>query len=254
MAEINKDIQIKIKGIEGWENLFPITKANLVNMDSEKSVQEVIEDMILTVADKTTIKDVNSRIEELIGGAPEALDTLVELAAALGNDENFAATMTKDLGEKASKEIATALENGLMSKEDKVKLDSIAADATEYEHPESHPASMITESEDKSFVSNSEKTTWNNKVDKEEGKNLSSNDFSDEHKTKLANIEEEATKYTHPENHDASIITQDDKNRFVSDEEKIKWTAKSEFDLTVTNKVNEPTDAKIGDIWCEIAE
>ena len=32
-------------------------------------------------------------MNELIGAAPEALNTLQELAAALGNDENFATTI-----------------------------------------------------------------------------------------------------------------------------------------------------------------
>jgi hypothetical protein len=37
----------------------------------------------------------------LINGAPGALDTLNELAAALGDDANFAATVTNSLAAKA---------------------------------------------------------------------------------------------------------------------------------------------------------
>ena len=36
---------------------------------------------------------------------------------------------------------------------------------TVYSHPTSHPASMITESSTKRFVSDSEKSTWNSKSD-----------------------------------------------------------------------------------------
>jgi hypothetical protein len=42
---------------------------------------------------------VQRAVEELIGAAPEALNTLQELAAALGNDENFATTILNALSE-----------------------------------------------------------------------------------------------------------------------------------------------------------
>ncbi|UVL30685.1 phage tail protein [Pseudomonas donghuensis] len=42
-------------------------------------------------------------INALIGATPGALDTLVELAAALGNDPNYAATITNQLATKADK-------------------------------------------------------------------------------------------------------------------------------------------------------
>lgn len=41
----------------------------------------------------------DQKVSELIGGAPEALDTLKELADALGNDANIAANITKKIGE-----------------------------------------------------------------------------------------------------------------------------------------------------------
>jgi hypothetical protein len=44
---------------------------------------------------------VNAAIAALIGSAPTALDTLNELAAALGNDSNFSATVTNALALKA---------------------------------------------------------------------------------------------------------------------------------------------------------
>lgn len=43
------------------------------------------------------------KINALIANAPEALDTLVELAVALGNDPNFATTMATELGKKINK-------------------------------------------------------------------------------------------------------------------------------------------------------
>lgn len=50
----------------------------------------------LTAAENYT----NSQISLLVNGAPETLDTLKELATALGNDENFATTVTNLIGTK----------------------------------------------------------------------------------------------------------------------------------------------------------
>ena len=46
---------------------------------------------------------VRNRIAELLDSAPAALDTLNELAAALGNDPNFAATVNNNIAQKSDK-------------------------------------------------------------------------------------------------------------------------------------------------------
>lgn len=45
---------------------------------------------------------VETKITELVNSAPETLNTLNELATALGNDPNFAATIATEIGSKAS--------------------------------------------------------------------------------------------------------------------------------------------------------
>lgn len=64
----------------------------------------------------------SSKVSELVGGAPETLDTLNELAAALGDDPNFATTMTNLIGTKANKtdvytkaECTTVINNAISS-------------------------------------------------------------------------------------------------------------------------------------------
>lgn len=47
-----------------------------------------------------TQAEVDARVQVIVDTAPAALDTLKELADALGNDANFAATMTTALGNK----------------------------------------------------------------------------------------------------------------------------------------------------------
>lgn len=63
---------------------------------------------------------VNEAIEKVIGSAPEVLDTLEEIAKALGDDPNFAATITKKLAaitEDLNEEVdrATAAEQALQT-------------------------------------------------------------------------------------------------------------------------------------------
>ena len=62
---------------------------------------------------------------------------------------------------KASTDIATQTVDGLMSSIDKTKLDGIEEGATNYTHPETHAATMITEDETHRFVTDEEKSTWN---------------------------------------------------------------------------------------------
>ena len=50
-------------------------------------------------ADKT-VTAIQAAIDALVGGAPEALDTLNELAEALGNDENLAQTMVTQINNR----------------------------------------------------------------------------------------------------------------------------------------------------------
>lgn len=59
---------------------------------------------------------------------------------------------------------ATTTINGLMSSSDKTKLNGIASHANNYTHPSTHAASMITQDSTHRFVSDTEKTTWNNKI------------------------------------------------------------------------------------------
>jgi hypothetical protein len=87
---------------------------------------------------------VDTKLSELSGGASAALDTIKELAAALGDDPNFAATITTELSKKATKDLATTTSDGLMSAADKTKLAGISVGANNYTHPATHPYSMIT--------------------------------------------------------------------------------------------------------------
>jgi hypothetical protein len=79
---------------------------------------------------------VDNKIEEIIGEAPEALDTLNELAEALGNDSNFASVITNELDDlnknikqldedKVDKDGEKVLSTNDFTNSDKSKLDAI---------------------------------------------------------------------------------------------------------------------------------
>lgn len=95
-------------------------------------------------------------------------------------------------------DIATTVKNGLMSKEDKVKLNGIAANANNYVHPSTHAASMITQDATHRFVSDTEKTTWNGKASKSVATTSADGLMSSEDKTKLDGIAKNANNYVHP--------------------------------------------------------
>ena len=67
---------------------------------------------------------------------------------------------------KAPNILSSKDNNGLMSAEDKDKLDSVDNNANNYIHPDKHPASIIEESTDKQFVSDSQIQNWNSKYGK----------------------------------------------------------------------------------------
>ena len=73
---------------------------------------------------------VQTEITDLIGGAPGALDTLNELAAAINDDSSYASTITTNLGTKVDKVTGKALSKNDFTDALKSKLDAIEAGAT----------------------------------------------------------------------------------------------------------------------------
>lgn len=108
-------LKAKLDGIE--------ERANYITKVSE----------LLNDAGYQTEADLNAAIEKIIGEAPEVLDTLEEIAQALGDDPNFATTITKKLAaitEQLNQEIAdrAAADTTLQANIDKEIADRQAAD------------------------------------------------------------------------------------------------------------------------------
>lgn len=77
--DFTDELKAKLEGIEEFANR--ITNVSQLVNDSKFQTEE----------------EVKAAIEGIIGSAPDVLDTLKEIADALGNDPNFATTITKKL-------------------------------------------------------------------------------------------------------------------------------------------------------------
>ena len=76
-----------------------ILEGSLANdFETTITVANATADRTILFKDESGTVALLSDIDALVGGAPGALDTLNELAAALGDDENYAATITTSLG------------------------------------------------------------------------------------------------------------------------------------------------------------
>lgn len=90
----------------------------------------------------------------------------------------------------APKDLATTGKEGLMSATDKAKLDGIQEGANNYQHPESHPATMITEDGTHRFITDTERTNWNDAKSKADAHQLALE------KMTLDKVNEICAKYT----------------------------------------------------------
>ena len=85
----------------------------------------------IDIGDYATTDYVDSKVAELVDTAPEVLNTLNELAAALGDDANFAATVATQLSNKVDKVSGKGLSTNDFTNADKTKLDSALTSYTE---------------------------------------------------------------------------------------------------------------------------
>lgn len=90
----------------------------------------------------------------------------------------------------APKDLVTTTKEGLMSATDKAKLDGIEAGATNYQHPDSHPATMITEDGTHRFITDTERTNWNDAKSKADAHQLALENMT------LDKVNEICAKYT----------------------------------------------------------
>lgn len=165
---------------------------------------------------------ISTAINNLINGSPGALDTLKELADAMGNDPNFAATITNSLSGKVDKVTGKQLSTEDFTTALLNKLNGIAAGAQTNQNAFSNVKIGTT-------IVAADNTT--DTLEIVAGTNISITPDVTNDKVTINNT----YSYTHPSSHAATIITEDSTHRFVTDVEKTNWNSKASTDIATTS-------------------
>lgn len=142
--------------------------------------------------------------------------------------------LQSELDSKVTKILGKDLSTNDYTTAEKDKLAGIAANANNYTHPATHPASIITQDASNRFTTDAEKTSWNAKASTAVATTSANGLMSSADKTKLDGVASGANNYTHPATHPATMITEDADNRFVTDAEKTSWNAKASTAVATT--------------------
>jgi len=112
------------------------TSLGLGNVDNTADTAKPVstaQSSAIATAKAEAIADATSQVNALLTGAPAALNTLDELAAALGDDANFAASVTTSLGLKVdsltpiSQKTASYTLSSLTERDDLIEMGSASA-------------------------------------------------------------------------------------------------------------------------------
>lgn len=146
-------------------------KQNTSDITSNTKRIEANETAISTLngtGDGSVKKAVSDGIAEVVAGAPEDFDTLKEMSDWISTHETSASAMNSQIQD--NKKAITTLQT---DKADKTEIPTVPTNVSEF----TNDAGYLTEHQDIS-----------NLVVKEEGKGLSSNDYTSEEKTKLGGV------------------------------------------------------------------
>lgn len=221
---------------------------------------------------KATTDYVDTKVAGIVDSAPEALDTLNELADALGNDPNFATTVATQIGSKVDKVSGKGLSTNDLTAALKSNYDAAYTHSTTAHAPSNAerntivgiqkngtdvtinsstrkvniivPTKVSELTNDSGFLTQHQslanyatKTDLDGKVDKIEGKDLSTNDFDNTQKNNLS------TAYTHsqaahaPLNAERNTIVTIKKNGTA-----LSPDSSRAINITVPTKVSELTN------------
>lgn len=114
------------------------TKDTIEKTDLSSDVQTTLdkaESAIQSIDGLATETYVDDKVASLVNSAPETLDTINELATALGNDPNFATTVAAQIGNKVDKVDGKGLSTNDYTTDEKNKLSGVEVGANNYSLP-----------------------------------------------------------------------------------------------------------------------
>lgn len=223
IAEINRIINeinfnfenIDLSDYDTKEEVRNLIKDFITNNTNELEnyyTKKQVEASLATNADLSK-KYTDERVAGLINSAPETLDTFKEIADALAEDQSVIDALNEAIGLKASKkdlsvtdEKVNRIESQLddfvsteeLEKKDYAtksyvgenggKIDSISVNGKPQQIDENKNVDITIPAYNDTKIKEDIEALQNDKVDKIEGKNLSSNDFTNEYKQKLEDL------------------------------------------------------------------
>ena len=115
---------------------------------------------------KVTPSELAKMVEDILAGAPEAYNTFLEVSQALENNKDSINEIFREISKRVVRPDGGKT-GQVLKLDDKGKFVFADDEDTVYEHPLKHSADIIETNENRRFVSEREKTGWDNKLDKD---------------------------------------------------------------------------------------
>ena len=115
---------------------------------------------------KVTPSELAKMVEDILEGAPEAYNTFLEVSQALESNKDSITEIFREISKRIVRPDGGEV-GQVLKLDDKGKLIFADDEDTIYKHPAKHSADIIETNENRRFVSEREKTAWNNKLDKD---------------------------------------------------------------------------------------
>lgn len=163
----HQDISSKVDKVNG-KSLIADTEIERLKSVKNYDDTEIKTELAKKANSTDVTKEISDKIAEVVSDAPESFNTLKEISDWISGHENDASAMNSAI--KDNKNAITTLQT---DKADKTEIPIVPTNVSEF----TNDAEYLTEHQDIS-----------NLVVKEEGKGLSSNDYTSEEKTKLGGV------------------------------------------------------------------
>lgn len=163
----HQDISGKVDKVNG-KSLIADTEIERLKSVKNYDDTEIKTELAKKANSTDVTKEISDKIAEVVSDAPESFNTLKEISDLISGHENDASAMNSAI--KDNKNAITTLQT---DKADKTEIPTVPTNVSEF----TNDAGYLTEHQDIS-----------NLVIKEEGKGLSSNDYTSEEKTKLGGV------------------------------------------------------------------
>lgn len=144
--------------------------SDVINIDdfnyNADLIDKLISEITNTIKSRVSSSELQLELKKIINNAPSGLNTLKKLAQALNNDSNFSININNKLYNKVDKVEGKQLSTHDYTESEKQKLYAIESGANNYIHPSKHSANIVSQNTTHRFVTDYEKSKWDNKSNK----------------------------------------------------------------------------------------